>query len=46
MAIVSLDLARVAGSDAVETMAKMTDLNVKVVTTACCNYSLIPLVEA
>ena len=36
----------VAGSGAAKPMAKTTDLNVKVVATARCNYSPIPLVAA
>ena len=46
MAIVSAASARVAESDAAESMAKMTNLNVEVAATAWRNYSLIPLVKA
>ena len=46
MAVVSATLARVAGSDAAEPMAKTTDLYVKVAVAACRNSSLILLVEA
>ena len=46
MTVVLATSVRVAGSDAAEPMAKMTNLSVELAATACRNYSLLPLIEA
>ena len=45
MAVVLATSVRVAGSDATEPMAKLTNLSAELAATACRNYSLLPLVE-